>query len=90
MNIPALISVDYEDEIEGKMAVVDGFTGKLIVNPIEDVLAEYKAKRDEEIEKRKLLQELKGKENITKSGKKINIYAMFTLEGKIDDEKNKD
>ncbi len=75
MNIPALISVDYEDEIEGKMAVVDGFTGKLIVNPIEDVLAEYKAKRDEEIEKRKLLQELKGKENITKSGKKINIYA---------------
>lgn len=75
MNIPALISVDYSDEINGKMAVVDGFEGRIIVEPEADVLAEYEEKRRREIEKRQLLQELKGKENVTKSGTKINIYA---------------
>ncbi len=75
MNIPALIGLDYEADVDGKMAVVDGFTGKLIVDPEESVLREYKEKRRKELEKRQLLQELKGKENVTKSGRKINIYA---------------
>ena len=85
MNIPALISVDYVDEIDGKMAVVDGFEGKLVVEPEEDVLEAYKARYEQEIEKRKLLQELKGKQNVTKSGKKINIYANI---GKVSDVAN--
>lgn len=75
MNIPALISVEYGEGLDGKMAVVDGFNGKLIVEPEEDVLKEYEKKREEELLKRQLLSELKGKENVTKSGRKINIYA---------------
>lgn len=75
MNIPALISVDYGDDIDGKMAIVDGFEGKILVEPDEALLREYEEKREKELEKRKLLQELKGKESITKSGRKINIYA---------------
>ena len=85
MNIPALISVDYNEEIDGKMAVVDGFEGKLIVEPEEDILEAYRKKHQEEVEKRQLLQELKGKENVTKSGKKINIYANI---GKVSDVAN--
>ena len=85
MNIPALIGVDYVEEIDGKMAVVDGFGGKLIVEPEEEVLEAYKARYEQEVEKRKLLQELKGKENVTKSGKKINIYANI---GKVSDVAN--
>lgn len=75
MNIPALIGVDYSDDMNGKMAIVDGFSGKLIVEPDEAVLAEYQERSRKEEEKRRLLQELKGKENVTKSGKKIHIYA---------------
>lgn len=75
MNIPALISVDYQEEINGKMAIVDGFAGKLIVEPEEAVLKEYEEKRRQEEEKRSLLQELKGKENVTTDGRRINIYA---------------
>ncbi|WMC91792.1 phosphoenolpyruvate--protein phosphotransferase [Kineothrix sp. MB12-C1] len=75
MNIPALISVDYPADVNGKMAVVDGFSGKIIVDPEEAVLKEYEDKLRRELEKKQLLLELKGKENVTKSGKKINIYA---------------
>lgn len=85
MNIPALISVDYSLEIDGKMAVVDGFEGKLIVDPEEEMLEAYRNRYEQEVEKRKLLQELKGKENVTKSGKKINIYANI---GKVSDVAN--
>lgn len=75
MNIPALIGVDYPENIEGKTGIVDGYTGKVIVEPDEATLAEYKNKKDEDEYKKRLLLELKGKENITKSGRKINLYA---------------
>ncbi len=75
MNIPALIGVDFEGELNGKMAVVDGFEGKIYVDPEPDVLSRYRERREEEEKKKKLLLELKGKENITKSGRKINLYA---------------
>ena len=75
MNIPALIGVDFDDAIDGKFAIVDGFNGKLIVEPSEDVLAEYQKKQNEQLEKQRLLQELKGKENITLDGTKVNLYA---------------
>ncbi len=77
MNIPALIGVDMNlDEIQsGTWAVVDGFTGAFILEPDEKVQKEATAKIAEEEEKRNLLLKLKGKENITKSGKKINLYA---------------
>lgn len=75
MNVPALIGVAYEDDIDGKTAVVDGFKGELIVEPDADVLEEYEKKAAEEAEKQKLLQELKGKETVTQSGKQIRLYA---------------
>lgn len=77
MNIPALIGVEMnlEDMETGTEAVVDGFTGEFILCPEEEVKAEAQKKLDEEKEKRNLLLELKGKENITLSGKKIELYA---------------
>ncbi len=75
MNIPALIGVAIDESWHGMMAVVDGYTGKLIIDPDEELLEEYKNKQAKDLEQKALLQELKGKENVTKSGKKINIYA---------------
>lgn len=77
MNIPALIGVpmDLEQLQTGMEAVVDGFTGEVFFNPTEEVRTRARQKIQEEQEKRSLLLELKGKENITKSGRKINIYA---------------
>ena len=77
MNIPALIGVEMnlEDLQTGTEAVVDGFTGEFILCPEEEVEAKAQKKLDEENEKRNLLLELKGKENITLSGKKIELYA---------------
>ena len=77
MNIPALIGVpmDLNSLKTGMMAVVDGFSGQVIFEPEEDVQKETEKRMQEEAEKQKLLEELKGKENITPDGHKINIYA---------------
>lgn len=75
MNVPAMIGVAYDEDIDDMMAIVDGFKGELIVEPDADVLAEYEKKAAEEEEKRRLLQELKGKENVTLSGREIRLYA---------------
>ena len=77
MNIPALIGVpmDLNSLKTGMMAVVDGFSGQVIFEPEEDVRKETEKRMQEEAEKQKLLEELKGKENITPDGRKINIYA---------------
>ena len=77
MNIPALIGVpmDLNSLKTGMMAVVDGFSGQVIFEPEEDVQKETEKRMQEEAEKQKLLEELKGKENITPVGRKINIYA---------------
>ena len=75
MNIPALIGVELPEEMEGKLGIVDGFEGKLIVEPTKEVLEEYEAKKRAEGEKRKLLLELRGKETVTKDGKRIELYA---------------
>lgn len=77
MNIPALISVpmDLNGLKTGMMAVVDGFSGQVIFEPEEDVQKETEKRMQEEAEKQKLLEELKGKENVTPDGRKINIYA---------------
>lgn len=91
MNIPALIGVDFPEvaepagsaavgdsqpvTLDGAFGIVDGYTGRLYVNPDEATLASYQAKKEEDEQKKRLLQELKGKENITLDGRKINIYA---------------
>lgn len=75
MNIPALIGVDFEDDVDGKLGIVDGYTGELYVEPDEETLEKYRKKKEDEEQKKNLLLELKGKENITLDGKKINLYA---------------
>lgn len=75
MNIPALIGVDYNEEIDGKTGIVDGYLGRLIVDPDEETLQKYHRKKQEDNNNKQLLEELKGKENVTKGGRKINLYA---------------
>ena len=77
MNIPALIGVPLDlDQIRsGMKAVVDGIQGEVIFEPDEDVCREANSKIEKEKDKLRLLQELKGKDNVTLSGKKINVYA---------------
>lgn len=78
MNIPAIIGLGeaFLTEIQdGTIAIADGFTGSFIVDPDEATLSAYRQKQQAEEEKKKLLQELKGKENITLDGRKINIFA---------------
>ena len=77
MNIPALIGVDLEksEEMDGRLGIVDGYKGILYVEPDEETLSKYQKLKEEDEQKKRLLQELKGKENITLDGKKINLYA---------------
>lgn len=78
MNIPAIIGLGEEFLAEvknGVIAIADGFTGELIVDPDAATLAAYQKKQQEEIEKKLLLQQLNGKENITLDGTKINVFA---------------
>lgn len=77
MNIPALIGVDLEksEEMDGRLGIVDGYKGILYMEPDEETLSKYQKLKEEDEQKKRLLQELKGKENITLDGKKINLYA---------------
>ena len=78
MNIPAIIGLGEEFLAQiknGTMAIADGFTGEFIIDPDEQTLAEYEKKQQAELEKKQLLQELNGKENVTLDGTKINIFA---------------
>lgn len=77
MNIPAIIGVPVDlNEIQsGTQVVVDGYSGEVFFEPTEEVLNHAGERMQEEEEKLVLLQNLKGKENVTPDGKKINIYA---------------
>lgn len=78
MAIPALIGTEelpLDDTVDGKLAVVDGLNGKIYVEPDAQTLEEMKKRRQEELEKKELLQLLKGKDNVTLDGKKIMLYA---------------
>ena len=75
MNIPALIGIDYPEDAEGKMGIVDGYEGKIIIDPPVSVLETYQKRKEADEEKKRLLLELKGKENVTIDGTKINLYA---------------
>ena len=75
MNIPALINIPFEDDMDGLMAIVDGKNGNLIVDPDDDVLASYEKLRAEEQHQREMLKEMKGKETVTRSGRKVQLFA---------------
>ena len=75
MNIPALIGVEIQEDWNGKLAVVDGYEGKLYIEPEEEVLTKMQQKQREDLEARELLEQLRGKEDVTLDGKKIRLYA---------------
>lgn len=77
MNIPAIIGCDIPltKEVDGKLAIVDGFEGKVYIDPAQDVLAEKKKLLQKELDKKELLEQLKGKDNVTLDGQHINLYA---------------
>lgn len=75
MGIPALVGVEIDENWNGKIGIVDGYEGKFIVEPEMKLLGEYFQKKAADDEQKKLLLELKGQENVTKSGRKINLYA---------------
>lgn len=75
MGIPALANVEISKDWNGKIGIVDGYESKLIVEPELSLLEEYFKKKAVDDEQKQLLQTLKGEENVTKSGQKINLYA---------------
>lgn len=75
MNIPALIGVEIQEDWNHKMAIVDGYSGTLYIDPDEETLLAMTAKQEEDKKAKELLQELKGKEDITPDGRKIKLYA---------------
>ena len=75
MNIPALIGVEIQEDWNEKLAVVDGYEGKLYIDPEEEVLTKMQQKQREDLEARELLEQLRGKEDVTLDGKKIRLYA---------------
>lgn len=75
MNIPAIIGADFPEDCDGKTAVVDGETGCLYIEPAPEILHQMGEKQREEQKKQEMLQTLKGKEDVTLGGKKINLYA---------------
>ena len=77
MNIPAVIGLGegLAKEYDGHMAAIDGFTGTIYIDPDEETMKAMTEKREEDRRQKTLLEELKGKENVTLSGQKINVYA---------------
>lgn len=77
MNIPAVIGLgeDLKQEYDGKLAVVDGMDGVIYIDPDARTMEAMQKKQREDLEKKELLEQLKGKENVTKSGRKVNVYA---------------
>ena len=75
MGIPAIIGADFSEDVDGRTGIVDGALGKLFIDPDEETLKKYTEQKAALDEKKRLLQELKGKDNVTIDGKKINLYA---------------
>ena len=87
MNIPAVIGAgeDLLKEIkDGQMMIVDGYTGEIFVDPDAQTLSKMQAKQEDDEKKKRLLQELRGKENVTLDGRKIKIFANIGSVDSID------
>lgn len=75
MGIPAIIGVKVDEQYNGKMAIVDGESGMIMIEPTDEILKEYQQKKEKQEQHKQLLQEMKGKPTITKDGKEIQLYA---------------
>lgn len=86
MNKPALIGVGIEitSELEGKTAIVDAITGKLYIEPDEMLLKKMQKRREEDLEKQRHIQVLKGKESVTRDGRRISLCANIGSVGDLE------
>lgn len=77
MAIPALIGtlLSLDEDIDGKLGIVDGGNGVFYVDPDEETLAKMRKRQQGEQERKELLLALKGKENVTLDGQKVMLYA---------------
>lgn len=75
LNIPAVVGLDYPDDCDGLPAIVDGQSGRLILEPDEETLLLYRGLIREEEEKQDMLRTLKGKDTVTGSGRRLKLYA---------------
>lgn len=82
MNIPALVEIDTDTEWDGQLAIVDGYTGSLYIHPDEEIKKEYEIRRQADLEEREELLKLREKPDLTRDGKRIEIYANI---GNMDD-----
>ncbi len=76
-GIPALVGtpLPLDDTVDGKLGIVDGTEGKIYVDPDKETLARMQKRQREEMERKELLQTLKGRESVTADGKKVMLYA---------------
>lgn len=77
LGITTLVNTGVEllDEYHGKLGIVDGLSGRFFIDPEEDVLYHLQTEKEQYEEEQKALQELIGVETITRSGRKIGLYA---------------
>lgn len=78
MNIPAITEIDVKQSWNGKNVILDGDAGKLLVEPEEAVIKEYEEKLQQIKQEKQEMEQLKGKENVTRSGRKIKLYSNIT------------
>ncbi len=92
MNLPSLVNtkIELREELNGKVAVVDGFQGELIIEPEEDMLAEMVIRKNQWIADLEALAKLKGRENITRDGRKIELYANIGKVSEVNEALNED
>ncbi len=75
MNIPALIQTVFDNDIDGHMAIVDALSGTMIVDPDAAALEDYRRRLEAEKQRIRLLQTLKGLDNVSAGGRSMEIYA---------------
>ena len=83
MNIPAIIGAEGIEQFDGRMAVADGLAGVVYIDPDEAVLAKMRQKQTEERRKKELLNQLKGQDNVTIDGKRIDVFANIGNPGDV-------
>ena len=83
MAIPSLIGADFDDSIDGLMGIVDGHTGEFIVDPDKETEERYRRLQGEEQKERETLEMLKGRKTVTRSGRKLRLYANISGIGDI-------
>ena len=82
MNIPALVEIDTDTEWDGQLAIVDGYTGSLYIQPDEEIKKEYEIRRQADLEEREELLKFREKPDLTRDGMRVEIYANI---GNMDD-----